>query len=106
LLRVAENRVIEFLGIKPGAFDGACASDSPQFLGGKVFQLAAISPKGRTGSAHDGDVTGFQHVDFLVVFENRLVPRPAIKLVSLSAGCAPCHNVIYSRTQAAKRRKK
>ena len=75
LLRVAENRVIEFLGIKPGAFDGALPGDGAQFLCGEVFQLAAVTPERSTGSADDGDIAGFQHVDFLVLFEIRLVLR-------------------------------
>jgi hypothetical protein len=73
LLRVAEHRVIELPGIKPGAFDGAFAGYSAQFLGSKVFQLATVAPKGGAGSAHDGDIAGFQHVDFLVLFEIRVV---------------------------------
>ena len=85
LLGVAENRVIEFPGIKAGAFDGTRARDGAQFLGGKVFQLAAVTPKRRAGPANDGDVAGFQHAGFLVLFEMRMVQCAAIKLVSLSA---------------------
>ncbi len=39
LLRVAEDGVVEFLGIKSGALDGAFAGDGAQFLAVKSFSL-------------------------------------------------------------------
>ncbi len=63
LLGVAEHNVIEFLGIKPGAFDRTLTGDGAQFLGGKVLQLAAVAAKGRARPADDSDVSRFQHGD-------------------------------------------
>ncbi len=61
LLRVAEDGVVEVFGIDSGAFDGAFGGDCAQFLGGEVFQFAAVAAKGRAGPADDGDVSWFEH---------------------------------------------
>ncbi len=61
LLRVAEDDVVEFLGIDSGALDGRLASYGAEFLRGIVFDFAAVAAEGRARPADDCDVAWFQH---------------------------------------------
>ena len=70
--------------IDTGAIDGALGGNGAQFLGSKILELAAVAAERGTRSAHDGDIAGFQHLDFLVLFEIGLVSG-FCRLVSLAA---------------------
>ena len=59
LLRVAKNHVIEFFRVQPGALDGTLTRNGAEFLRREIFQLAAITSKGRTRPADNCDVSWF-----------------------------------------------
>ncbi len=61
LLRIAKHDVIKLFRIDSRTFDRAPGRRSSQFLGCKVFEFPAVAPHGRTRTAYDRNVTGFQH---------------------------------------------
>ena len=56
---LSEYDVIEFLGIDPRALDCSPSCNRAQLLRSKVFQLAAITSKGRTRPADNRNIPGF-----------------------------------------------
>jgi hypothetical protein len=53
--------MVEIFWFESGALNGALAGNRSQFLRGKIFQLAAITSKGRTRPAHNCNIPWFQH---------------------------------------------
>src|SRR5882724_1719303 len=82
LLRIAENRVIEFRGVEARALYRALGRNGAQFLGGKILKFAAIAPKRSARAADNGDVAGLE----CGVHGVRKVPNGTVKLVSLTVG--------------------
>ena len=61
LLRIAENRVVEFLGLKAGTFDDLFGGDGTQLHRSEVLELAAIAAHRRACAADNRDIAWFQH---------------------------------------------
>ena len=59
LLRISEDGMIEVLGGDSGTLDGSFRSDGSEFLGRIVFDFSAVTSKGRTRPADDGNVSRF-----------------------------------------------
>jgi hypothetical protein len=59
LLSVAKDNVVKFFRFNSRTIDGAFRRDRTQLLCCEIFQLAAITPKGRTRAADYRYVTWF-----------------------------------------------
>jgi hypothetical protein len=90
LLGVAEDDVVEIIWVKPCAINGTLARDRSEFLCREIFQLAAVTAKGRTRPTHNCNVPWFEHGSLVFNLLEwfpliRKIPSGLTKLVSLTA---------------------